>query len=94
MTIDRKVQATEMSCPEVRKRVKNQILSQMMTRIAKMYLVIADLDQQSTFVPDDQIAEVTVQAHTMKRKKRKTKRKQTKKRTKTKTKKVRQSYKG
>ena len=51
-------------------------------------LVIADLDQQSTFVPDDQIAEVTVQAHTMKRKKRKTKRKQTKKRTKTKTKKV------
>ena len=38
MTIDRKVQATEMSCPEVRKRVKNQILSQMMTRIAKMIL--------------------------------------------------------
>ena len=58
-------------------------------------LVIADLDEQSTvrmpvltFVPDDQIAEVTVQAHIYEKKKRKTKRKQTKKRTKPKTKKV------
>ena len=58
-------------------------------------LVIADLDEQSTvrmpvltFVPDDQIAKVTVQAHIYKKKKRNTKRKQTNKRTKTKTKKV------
>ena len=53
--------------------MKNQILSQMMTRIAKVILsLLISMNSQLslrmpvlTFVPDDQIAEVTVQAHTI-----------------------------
>ena len=62
-----------MSCPAVRKRAKESD-TESDERIddenSEDDLVIADLDEQSavrmpvlTFVPDDQIAEVTVQAH-------------------------------
>ena len=68
-------------------------------------LVIADLDEQSTvrmpvltFVPDEQIAEVTVQVHTEWKEKRKAKENKQKKKAKTKNKnkneKSDQSYRG
>ena len=61
-----------MSCPAVRKRAEESDTESDDDENSEDDLVIADLYEQSavrmpvlTFVPDDQIAEVTVQAHTI-----------------------------